>query len=591
MRTCARDGHRERRGVLRRRRRRAARAAGRRGGAHRAGARARESYLDVERMLAAARATGRRRGPSRATASSRRTPTSRGACARRRADRSSARRPTAIRAHGHEARGQGDRAAAGVPVVPGYDGGDQDPTLLARVRAASASPCWSRPARAAAARACASCATRRGLADALAVAPGARPLAAVRRRHAAPRALRRAAAPRRDPDPRRPARQRGPPVRARVLDPAPPPEDHRGGAVARRSTPALRARMGAAAVALGTRDRLRRAPAPSSSSSTRAATFYFLEVNTRLQVEHPVTECVTGLDLVREQIRGRARRAARLHAGATSRMQRPRRSRRGCTPRTRRTASCPQSGRLARLPRARGLPGCASTRGVESGQRGRLHYDPMLAKVIAHGADRARGHRSACATRSTRLACRASPPTASSCSPVLRASRFVGGRARHALHRADTPAELSAAAGARLGAGRARGRPGRRAAASAHRLTPPLAVAPPDGGTWRAARNRSPHTGEPLAVAYDVAADGGVEAAVSGSPSGGGSSTCPTLASTWSSTAAAALPWSLDGRGPQRARRRMAEPARGAAPVRRPRWTPSAMARSPRCRAPSWWST
>ena len=113
--------------------------------------------------------------------------------------------------------------------------------------------------------------------------------------------------------------------------------------------------------------------------------FYFLEMNTRLQVEHPVTEMVTGLDLVEWMIRIAAGERLTLRqddiklAGAAIEArvyaEDPRRD------------FLPSSGRLRRYIEPRG-EGVRIDAGVAEGEFIGLDYDPMIAKVVAHGATR-----------------------------------------------------------------------------------------------------------------------------------------------------------------------------------------------------------
>ncbi len=118
----------------------------------------------------------------------------------------------------------------------------------------------------------------------------------------------------------------------------------------------------------------------------RGAEFFFLEVNTRLQVEHPVTELVSGLDLVREQIR--IAEGARL--AVTQDALQPH----GHAVECRLYAEEPATGFMPCTGvisdwHLEPLEGVRLDAGVETGTEVGIHYDPMLAKLIAHGPDRA----------------------------------------------------------------------------------------------------------------------------------------------------------------------------------------------------------
>jgi propionyl-CoA carboxylase alpha chain len=118
--------------------------------------------------------------------------------------------------------------------------------------------------------------------------------------------------------------------------------------------------------------------------------FYFLEMNTRLQVEHPVTELVTGVDLVEEMIRSAAGEPLRLKQSDVKLTGWAVESRVYAEDPTR--GFLPSTGRLTRYrPPAEGTHGGVTVRndtGVFEGGEISIHYDPMIAKLVTHAPDR-----------------------------------------------------------------------------------------------------------------------------------------------------------------------------------------------------------
>jgi acetyl-CoA/propionyl-CoA carboxylase biotin carboxyl carrier protein len=290
--------------------------------------------------------------------------------------------PSAIRAMGDKASARRLAAALGVPVLPGYDGDEQSDGALAAAASSIGFPLLVKPSAGGGGKGMRVVADQRALPDAI---------AAARREAAAAFGDERLVLERYLGGPRH--------VEVQVLFDRHGAGVHLGErdcSVQRRhqkvleETPSpavdaeLRARLGEAALALAG------AVGYESAGTCEfllddAGRFWFLEMNTRLQVEHPVTELVTGRDLVADQLRiaageplgfGQADVQAAGHAIEVRLYAEDAEA-----------GFLPATGRVAdlRWPSGEGIRVDA---GIDVGTEIGGRFDPMLAKIVAHGATR-----------------------------------------------------------------------------------------------------------------------------------------------------------------------------------------------------------
>jgi len=149
-------------------------------------------------------------------------------------------------------------------------------------------------------------------------------------------------------------------------------------------TPELRAGMGERAVGLARRAGYVNAGTLEFLVDAARAP-YFLEMNARLQVEHPVTEMVTGVDLVQLQIR--VAQGERLPFAQPDLVQRGHAIECRVYAEDPAQGFLPSPGRIATL-RTPGGPGVRDDSGVYEGAEVPVHYDPLISKLVAWGADR-----------------------------------------------------------------------------------------------------------------------------------------------------------------------------------------------------------
>ena len=170
--------------------------------------------------------------------------------------------------------------------------------------------------------------------------------------------------------------------RARLHDSAPPSEDHGGGAVS-ALTPEQDRELREAAVRLAKRAGYHNAGTVEFLYEPAAQRFAFMEMNTRLQVEHPVTECTTGLDLVKLQIH--VARGGRLEGEAPRTVGHAIEVRLNAEDADNNFAPAP--GVIERF-RIIGGPGVRVDTGVAEGDVVPAEFDSMIAKIVAYGQNR-----------------------------------------------------------------------------------------------------------------------------------------------------------------------------------------------------------
>jgi len=290
-------------------------------------------------------------------------------------------------------RAMGDKAAArrlaldlGVPVVPGYDGADQTDAALAAAARAIGVPLLVKPAAGGGGKGMRVVRAPEALADALAGA---------RREASAAFGDERLILERLVEGPRH--------VEVQVLFDAHGAGIHLGErdcSTQRRHqkvleespspavTPTIRAQLADHALRLAGAVGYRSAGTCEFLLTDRDEVF-FLEMNTRLQVEHPVTEAITGLDLVEQQLRiaeGRPLATSQAQVDAAL-------ARGGHAIEVRLYAEDPEAGFLPATGRVEHLawptgPGIRVDGGIDEGSIVGSRFDPMLAKVIAHGPTR-----------------------------------------------------------------------------------------------------------------------------------------------------------------------------------------------------------